>query len=642
LNRKRPSSEVDETPFVSADGFTLLYKSARSGGLGRIDLWMATRKSVDEPFGEPVNMGSDINTDQWEGSPSMSADGLLLVFDSQRTGNTSNGEVYYSTRDSTTEPWGPVTKMEYPISTGAMENGSFISPDGLTFAYASMRGGGGRGHDVFIARRNDRADPWPEPVNAGLDINSPLEEQAPRLSADGRVLIFTTVRDGGSGGLDLWMATRSSPDEPWDKPFPLPPGVNSEHVDRDGFLSADGKTLWFSSNRPGGYGRHDLYFVRRVRKQPGPQTQSIKFPAADAPGLFGSLAVGDRVTRRAFHYQTGRPLPNRLVSEQVFAAGFSMNDVQITLAGQLEVPRKMVVQAMHNGGSANNGVHTLFVDGREVGQIGDDRYKAIVYRLPLDAGTYDVEWRLTGGDFGDSVLQFFDPESKQPLRVTIGESALAAARRDPIEHVVSNEDYVIAGTPREIGQLKPLVFPEGPPQLPAADATGLFGEMTVGEEPTRVALHYTPGKLLPHDVLAELVFAVGHSLRNVRIKFAGQLEVPRRMTVQAMDHGGSANRGIHWLYVDGKEVGSSGDDRLKNPVYNLELDAGTHAIEWVIMGGDFGDSVLQFFDPATKQPLAVTVGKAALAAVAGARIDSVLGNNQYDTAAIPKEIGAQK
>jgi serine/threonine protein kinase/Tol biopolymer transport system component len=656
------SSEVDETPFVSADGLTLLYKSARSGGLGRIDLWMASRKSVDEPWGKPVNMGPGINTEHWEGSPSMTADGLLLVFDSQRTGNTSNGEVYYSTRNSASEPWGPVMKLEYPISTGAMENGSFISPDGLTFAYASARGGGGRAHDVFIARRNNRTDSWPEPVNAGLDINSPLEEQAPRLSADGRVLIFTTVRDGGSGGLDLWMATRSSPNEPFGSPVPLPPGINSEHVDRDGFLSADGKTLWFSSNRPGGYGRHDLYYVRRVRKPRAGQTAQL--PAADASGLFGNMVVGNRISKHAFHYHLGRILPNSLISEQILAMGdgnlldgrlpnsrssdptsagaYSTSAVKITLAGQLEVPRNMVVQAMHNGGSPTNGVHTLSVDGREVGQIGDDRYKAIVYRLPMEAGTHDIEWELTGGHFGDSVLQFFDPETKQPLRVVIGESALAAARRDPIESVVSNEDYVIAGAPREIGQLKPLVFPEGPPQLPAADATGLFGMMTVDEEPTRVAFHYTPGKLLPHDVLAELVFALGHSRRNVKIKLAGQLEVPRKMTVQAMDHGGSANRGIHWLSVDGKEVGSSGDDRVKNPVYNVELDAGTHAVEWVIAGGDFGDSVLQFFDPATKLPLPVKVGEAALAAASGERIDSVLSNDQYDTAAIPKEIGEQK
>jgi hypothetical protein len=114
------------------------------------------------------------------------------------------------------------------------------------------------------------------------------------------------------------------------------------------------------------------------------------------------------------------------------------------------------------------------------------------------------------------------------------------------------------------------------------------------------------------------------------------------MSVQVMDFGGTANRGVHWLHVDGNEIGSSGDDRVKNPIYDLELDAGSHSVEWLITGGDFGDCVLQFFDRDTKQPLPVHVGEAALAAVSQESIQFIVGNDQYETATLPAQIGAQK
>jgi hypothetical protein len=224
-----------------------------------------------------------------------------------------------------------------------------------------------------------------------------------------------------------------------------------------------------------------------------------------------------------------------------------------------------------------------------------------------------------------------------PLRVVIGEAALAAARRDPIEHVATNADYTLARVPTEIGQLKPLALPAGPPQRPPADAPGLFGLMTVDNQPIGHAIHYMPGKILPHDVLSELVFAAGHSRRNVRITLLGQLQVPRQMTVHALDHGGSTNGGVHWLRIDGREIGASGDDRVKNPTYKIEIDAGTHEVEWVLAGGDFGDCVLQFFDPETKTPLPVRVGAAALAAVEGARIGLIITNEQFDTLRIPDD-----
>ncbi len=180
-------------------------------------------------------------------------------------------------------------------------------------------------------------------------------------------------------------------------------------------------------------------------------TPPKKVPGKESAGLVGPLTVADHPTGIVFHYSTGKPLPNQLITEKVFGAGQSMRDIKIDLRGRLEVPRKMIVQVMHYGGSGNRGIDWLYVDGREVGSVGDDRVKRAVYNLPLEAGTYAVEWRLTGGDFGNGILQFFDPETKKSLRVYVGDEALAATLHDPIDQVVDNDKYETATIPEEIG-----------------------------------------------------------------------------------------------------------------------------------------------------------------------------------------------
>ena len=71
-------------PTLSSDSLTLLFYSNRPNGQGDSDLWMSTRKSVDDPFGNPVNLGPVVNTSNWEGSPELSPDCLTLYFSSNR------------------------------------------------------------------------------------------------------------------------------------------------------------------------------------------------------------------------------------------------------------------------------------------------------------------------------------------------------------------------------------------------------------------------------------------------------------------------------------------------------------------------------------------------------------------------------
>ena len=109
---------------------------------------------------------------------------------------------------------------------------------------------------------------WSTPVNLGPLINAAgFDQSGPALSRDGLSLYFASSRPGGFGRNDLWVAQRSSRDEAWGTPQNLGPNVNSGGDDFAPNFSNNGHWMYFSSDRPGGCGAHDLYVSYRQRTQ---------------------------------------------------------------------------------------------------------------------------------------------------------------------------------------------------------------------------------------------------------------------------------------------------------------------------------------------------------------------------------------
>ena len=101
-------------------------------------------------------------------------------------------------------------------------------------------------------------------MNLGATINSSLNEAFPDISADSRMLFFSDHmlgpwRLGGYGGQDLWVTTRATTNDPWGEPMNIGPVINSSYWDFSPNISADGSTLYFGSDRPGGIGSADLW-----------------------------------------------------------------------------------------------------------------------------------------------------------------------------------------------------------------------------------------------------------------------------------------------------------------------------------------------------------------------------------------------
>lgn len=246
---------------ISPDGLELYFMDAyalRPGNLGGHDIWVARRPSVSEAWEEPLNLGAPINTEYDDAMPYLSSDGLTLYFSSDRPGGNGESDLYVSTRMTKDDPWEAPMNLGAPVSGPAWDSYPFISADGLTLYFTSEREGGSGDADTWVATRATTDETWGEPVNLGSVMNSPDYDSCPYLSPGDLALFFHSWRPGG-GGLDIWVAMRTSSLGPWEPPVPLPVPINSEALEAAARVSADGLTLYFSSDRPGGEGDLDVW-----------------------------------------------------------------------------------------------------------------------------------------------------------------------------------------------------------------------------------------------------------------------------------------------------------------------------------------------------------------------------------------------
>ncbi len=107
---------------------------------------------------------------------------------------------------------------------------------------------------------------WSAPVNLGPTVNSASNDAGSFISKDGLSLYFNSNRPGGFGGLDIYVSQRASVDDPWGSPQNLGPIINSSSDDQTPTVSLDGHRLYFASSRPGGFGALDIYVARRRDK----------------------------------------------------------------------------------------------------------------------------------------------------------------------------------------------------------------------------------------------------------------------------------------------------------------------------------------------------------------------------------------
>ena len=249
------SSGAQEGPSISADGLSLYFQSSRAGGFGSWDIWVSTRPTTDAEWGPPENLGPSVNTPSFEGSPCISPDDLSLYFSSNHPGGFGGFDLWVTTRATKADAWG------IPVSLSGINGPSddfdaSISSDGLELYFVSNRAGGSGDYDLWVTNRATLSDLWGPPVNLGPIVNSSSRDNWPSISPDGLLLFFDSMRPGGYGLEDVYMTRRATRNDPWGKAVNLGPPVNTSADHGTSNISADGRTLYFTSNRGG---RYDLW-----------------------------------------------------------------------------------------------------------------------------------------------------------------------------------------------------------------------------------------------------------------------------------------------------------------------------------------------------------------------------------------------
>jgi hypothetical protein len=249
---------------ISANGLEFYFMSDRPGGYGGWDLWIMKRPTIEDDWGDPMNLGSPANSQYSSWEPSISSDGLSLYFSDGHTPQFGNqlpgrlhpdGNIWMIKRETVNDAWGapenigPAVNSEHAVSPS-------LSADGLSLYFQSHRPGHIGGHcDIMVATRETIFDSFGSPVFL-RNVNSADGEWMPDISVDGRTLFFCR-----SACTVLWMARRATVRDDFGPPVRLPAQINVASTNASPTLSADGRTLYFSSNRAGGIGSYDLWQV---------------------------------------------------------------------------------------------------------------------------------------------------------------------------------------------------------------------------------------------------------------------------------------------------------------------------------------------------------------------------------------------
>ena len=249
----------DMDPFIATDGLSLYFASWRPGGYGNSDIWVTTKQTSERNpegyWGPPENLGAFINSEYRESLPSITADGLILVFSSKRPGGIGGYDIWLSTRPTKESPWDPPINLGSLINSEGPEFCGCISPDGCSLYYSIAVSSSATnpvfyGGDIYVTTRATRESPWDVPVKMEImPSRQGSGNWGPNISADGLAFFFDSDYEDVSLFPDIWLATRTHNDSDWGTPIRLGPEINTQDGEQKPSISADGSTLYWCSGR---------------------------------------------------------------------------------------------------------------------------------------------------------------------------------------------------------------------------------------------------------------------------------------------------------------------------------------------------------------------------------------------------------
>lgn len=228
------------------------------------DIYVSTKENGQ--WTPSQNIGDVVNTLFHDSNLALSADGnqLFLYKDD------NNGDIYESFKNKDGS-WTPPSPLSDNINSEGFKEASIsISPDGNMLFFASDRPGGQGGIDIYYSIK-DKKGRWIKSKNLGTNINTAYDDDAPFIDYDGKTLYFSSLGRKGMGGYDIFKSVYDSAAREWGEPVNLGFPINTPDDDIFFVSTKDGQRGYYASVREDGMGFTDIYMVTMADRQPEPE-----------------------------------------------------------------------------------------------------------------------------------------------------------------------------------------------------------------------------------------------------------------------------------------------------------------------------------------------------------------------------------
>ena len=207
------------------------------------------------PF-KPVVLPPNINKLMVQAYPVLTADKKTLIFNARMAKSREDDEnIFKSTMVN--GKWGDPVPISTNINTQTNEGACSMSADGRTLVFASCNRKDGVGScDIYVSYKE--GEDWSVPTNMGKKVNAAGWDSEPSISADGKTVYFSSERSGGYGREDIYV-THKQENGSWGAAKNIGPVINTEGREVSSFIHASGSTLYFSTNNRPGMGEMDVY-----------------------------------------------------------------------------------------------------------------------------------------------------------------------------------------------------------------------------------------------------------------------------------------------------------------------------------------------------------------------------------------------
>ncbi|MFN5025303.1 MAG: OmpA family protein [Bacteroidota bacterium] len=257
---------LDNGRYKAAVNYLSAYNELKGNQIeqGKVDRALKTAtfglNALEHPVPyNPKNLGAAINTELNEYFPGVTVDEQMLVF--TKLHPPYNEDFYVSRKQD--EKWSEAKNLGEPINTEGNEGSVSLSSDGQYIFYTACQrpqpGDNDQSCNIYFSALDGNT--WREPRHLGVPINSSFWESQPSVSFDGKTLYFSSNRPGGFGEHDLWYSTYSK--GRWSAPVNLGPEINTPGSEQSPYIAKDDQTLYFISDYHEGMGGMDIFISRK-------------------------------------------------------------------------------------------------------------------------------------------------------------------------------------------------------------------------------------------------------------------------------------------------------------------------------------------------------------------------------------------